>query len=203
MRIVREGTEAEMVASFLVGELSSERFGLDLVRVLASHGHPRTLLTEANLADVNENEQRRRVLGDFRGFGQNRELFMSFPSDVRWQHILLRPSEVLELLYIDYSYWTALTDGTRRPTDAVRFIRGGGLVFGHMSTSHFLAVADLFRNGVSWEPIICVRAGEGRPLVVLEGHARLTAMALAADALPQETPVLLGTSEAIADWSCY
>jgi hypothetical protein len=27
--------------------------------------------------------------------------------------------------YIDYSYWTALTTGTRRPTDAARFIRRG------------------------------------------------------------------------------
>lgn len=72
-----------------------------------------------------------------------------------------------------------------------------------MPTDHFLALAEIFRNGVSWEPIICVRAGEGRPVVVLEGHARLTAMALAAESVPQETPVLLGTSESIADWPCY
>jgi hypothetical protein len=107
------------------------------------------------------------------------------------------------VLYIDYSYWTALTNGTRRPTDAAQFIRSGGLVFDRMPTGHFLAVADSVRKGATWEPIICVRAGDDHPIVVLEGHARLTAMALASDCLPDEVPVLLGTSPAISDWPCY
>lgn len=72
-----------------------------------------------------------------------------------------------------------------------------------MPTDQFLAAAEAFRNGLRWQPIICVRASEGQPLVVLEGHLRLTAMALAAESLPPETSVLLGTSQAISDWPCY
>jgi hypothetical protein len=203
MRIAGDGSEDEMVASFLVGELSSERFGPDLARTLTRHRHSTTLLTEPNLSEAAENQARRRILGDFRGYGQDRKLFEGFPSDVRWQHVLLSPSELLGVRYIDYSYWVALSGGTRRPTDAVPFILRGGLVFGHMPTNQFLAAAETFRNGIRWEPIICVRTGEERPLVVLEGHARLTAMALAAESLPSETPVLLGTSPAISTWSCY
>jgi len=203
MRIIGAGSEAEMVASFLVGELSSERFGPTIARILASHGQPKALLTNANLSDPEENEQRGRVLGEFRGYRQNRELFTGFPDELSWQQVLLSRSELLGVLYIDYSYWTALSNGTRRPSDAARFIRRGGLVFGHMPTGHFLAVADSMREGATWEPIICVRAGDGRPMVVLEGHTRLTAMALAFDCLPAEVPVLLGTSAAISDWPCY
>jgi hypothetical protein len=203
MRIIGTSSEAEMVASFLVGELSSERFGPTLARVLARRGQSKTLVTNANLSDPDENEQRRQVLGEFRGYRQNRELFTGFPDEVSWQHAVLSPSELLGVLYIEYSYWTALSDGTRRPTDAAEFIRGGGLVFGHMPTAHFLAVADSLRQGVTWEPIICVRAGDHHPIVVLEGHTRLTAMALAPDSLPDEVPVLLGTSAAISDWPCY
>ena len=87
--------------------------------------------------------------------------------------------------------------------DAARFIRRGGLVFDRMPTGHFLSLAGSFREGITWEPIICVRADEDHPIVVLEGPARLTAMALAADHLPDETPVLLGTSPAMSDWPCY
>ncbi len=192
-----------MVRSFLVGELGSERFGPALARVLAEHGLARTLLTGANLSDQSENEQRRRLLGEFRGYGEDRELFEGFPQDVNWQHVLLSRSEVLGVRYIDYSYWNALTGGTRRATDAAEFIRGGRLVFGHMPTGQFLAAAAELRKGVSWEPIICVRAGDDDPTVVLEGHARLTAMALASECLTDEVPVLLGTSAAVADWPCY
>lgn len=203
MRIIGTSSEVEMVASFLVGELSSERFGPTIARTLARHGQSTTLLTDANLSDPEESEQRRQVLGEFRGYRQNRELFAGFPDEVSWQHAVLSPSELLNVLYIEYSYWTALTSGTRRPTDAARFIRRGGLVFGHMPTGHFLAVADSLRQGVAWEPIICVRAGDQHPIVVLEGHMRLTAMALASDCLPDEVQVLLGTSAAMSDWPCY
>jgi hypothetical protein len=192
-----------MVASFLVAELGSRRFGPAISRTLARHGLSTTLLTDPALSDPRENEQRLRVLGEFRGYRQNRELFTGFPDQLDWQQVLLSPAELLDVLYIDYSYWIALTGGTRRPMDAARFIHRGGLVFGRMSTEHFLAVAAALREGMRWEPIICVRAGDHDPTVVLEGHTRLTAMALAPDCLPAEVPVLLGTSAAISAWSCY
>jgi hypothetical protein len=114
---------------------------------------------------------------------------------------LLSPSELVEVRYIDYSYWTALTDGTRRPADAAQFIRRGGMVFGRMPTG-LLEFADSLREGATWEPLICVRADDESPIVVLEGHARLTAIALAPDCIPAEVAVLLGTSVAISNWPC-
>jgi hypothetical protein len=203
MRIIGTSSAVEMVATFLAGELRSERFGPTIAQILEKHGLPTTLITQPNLSDPEENQQRGQMLGEFRGYREDRELFTGFPDEVSWEHVLLSPSEVLSVRYIDCSYWTALSTGSRRPTDAARFIRSGGRVFGRMPTGHFLAVADCVRQGVTWEPLICVRAGERRPIVVLEGHTRLTAMALAFDCLPDEVHVLLGTSTGMSDWPCY
>lgn len=38
--------------------------------------------------------------------------------------------------------------------------------------------------------------------MVLEGHLRLTAYALAPECLPEELPVILGTSPSLPSWGC-
>ncbi|GAB3835413.1 hypothetical protein [Kribbella italica] len=204
MRALRPSSENEMVATFLNAELTSPRFKASLTETLRKHGHSEALLTTPDLANPTQNELRLQLLGDYRGYRQNRELFTDFPDSLSWQLVMLTPSELLDVLYINYSYWTALTNGTRRPTDAVPFIRRGGLVFDRLPTDNFLNLATNLRNGATWPPLICVRATTTTdPLVVLEGHARLTAMALAPDHIPHETPVLLATSPAITAWPCY
>lgn len=56
---------------------------------------------------------------------------------------------------------------------------------------------------------LLVRAGlpervvTGGDLVVLEGHARLTAFMLARDHVPPELQVLVGSSPTIARWDCW
>jgi predicted nuclease of predicted toxin-antitoxin system len=50
---------------------------------------------------------------------------------------------------------------------------------------------------------VLVAAADDAPLMVLEGHARLTAYALAPDALPAELPALVGVSPDVARWGCY
>jgi hypothetical protein len=52
-------------------------------------------------------------------------------------------------------------------------------------------------------PLILVSADDGATRVVLEGHTRLTAYALAPETLPDESEVLLGLSPEIASWDEY
>jgi len=75
----------------------------------------------------------------------------------------------------------------------------------HDSLADLRATYDLLRADRSCALLdaIRVRAGDHHPIVLLEGHTRLTAMALAPDCLPNEVPGLLGTSAAISDWPCY
>jgi hypothetical protein len=51
--------------------------------------------------------------------------------------------------------------------------------------------------------MILVAPYEGAGLVVLEGHARLTAYMMRPDALPPELLALVGYSPDIIHWGCY
>jgi len=51
--------------------------------------------------------------------------------------------------------------------------------------------------------MILVTTGPGSDLVVLEGHARLTAFMLAREWLPPELEVLVGSSSTVACWGLW
>jgi hypothetical protein len=63
MRVLRESSDEEMVASFLQGERSSERFGQVVRDQLAAMVQPEELLTRPDLADPQANTARRDVSG--------------------------------------------------------------------------------------------------------------------------------------------
>jgi hypothetical protein len=200
MRVIRESSEAEMVAVFLHAELLSTRFRETVRRALERAGADEELVLSADLADERENALRREVLGTARGFGQRRALFVGFPDDLRWKRVALTPSEVLAVRFIDYDYWVEISGGSRLPTDAARRIRAGVTVFG-LPNDGFFAVADSF--AVSSPPPLIAVGGGGPDLVLLEGHVRLTAFALRPELLPQELELLVGNSPRIGEWALW
>jgi hypothetical protein len=64
-------------------------------------------------------------------------------------------------------------------------------------------MAQAAAAGVRFPPLILVTTGPGGDLVVLEGHARLTAFMLARDQLPPHLEVLAGSSPAMTRWGCW
>jgi hypothetical protein len=202
VRVIRASSEDEMVAVFLQGELSSSRFGGGLRKALEAHGASERLLTAPRLDDAAENAVRRSILGATRGYGRNRWLFGGFPTDVEWKRVALRPSELAAVRYIDYDYWVELSGGSRLAVDGARNARAGAAPFG-VSSDGFLELAEELAAGARVGELILVAAGADEPLVVLEGHARLTANLLRPDAIQDELQALLGTSAAMAGWGCY
>ena len=186
-----------MVACFLLGELTSARFGAAIRRALAAAGLSERLLTEADLADPAANRARRGLLTATRGYGENRDVFEDFPGEVHWVRAVLTPAELARVRYIEYSYWNELSNGTRRPGDAAERIRAGVRVFG-VANDRFLAAERAVRRGERFPPLIL--AGP-RPdaLVCLEGHLRLTAYALAG--FPVEVECLVGAAPALDHWA--
>lgn len=140
MRVLRESSDEEMVASFLQGELSSERFGQVVRDQLAAMLQPEELLTRPDLADPQANMARRDVLAATRGYGEDRELFEFFPACVRWVRALLAPDELARVRYIEYSYWNEISRGSRLPADAARRIKAGVKAFG-VPNERFLIAA--------------------------------------------------------------
>jgi len=197
VRVVSDSGEDEMVACFLLGELTSRRFGAGIRKALAAVGESERLLTDADLADPAANRARRDLLGATRGYGENRDVFEDFPARVRWIRAVLTPDELARVRYIEYSYWNELSGGSRLPGDAAKRILAGVRVFG-VSNRRFVSAARAVRRGESFSPLILAGRRRDR-LVCLEGHLRLTGYALAG--FPVEVECLVGTARAMDRWA--
>lgn len=180
MRLLERVDEAVVIASFLRAELTSERFG-DAVRAVV--GDER-LITQADVHDPAANELRRRALDAYRG----EYLGDLFDRVTAWWDAELEPAEVLEIRYIAWDFWLDVTGGTRRPRDAA---------------SRWLAEGSVDRYRPGAEPLIVVRAEPSDHLCVVEGHVRLTALAMSPASIPERLGVLLGEGVAVRGWSSY
>ena len=139
---------------------------------------------------------------EHRGYGTCTELFDGFPDDVCWQWIAITPAELAQVRFIDYDYWVELSGGTRLAADAAPRIRAGVAPFG-VPSDWALGMAQAVADGARFPPLILVTTGPGGDLVVLEGHARLTAFMLARDWLAPELEVLAGSSPAMTRWGLW
>lgn len=202
MRRLRASGEAEMVALFLRTELPAARSRDDLEAHLEREGLPERVVTAPDLDDDAQNRARLRLLTHHRGYGTRTELFDGFPDDVCWQWMAISPAELAGVRYIDYDYWVQLSGGSRLAVDAGPRIRAGVAPFG-VPSDWALGMAQAVARGARFPPLILVTTGLGENLVVLEGHARLTAFMLARDWLPPELEVLVGSSPMMTRWGLW
>jgi hypothetical protein len=198
MRVLRAISEDEMVAVFLRAELGSSRYGEKLRGFLARDGRDEGVLRRPDLGDPDANRYRSGLLEEYRAYERRDGLFGGFPREVDWFRAVLTRDEVLDLLYINWDWWLAISNGTRRPREAARRIRAGQ-VPGCTVEEHEPLAAALRGNPPPPELIVATTT-EHSPLVVVEGHVRLTAYALFPDYVPDELEVLLGVSHEMAEW---
>ncbi|MFF4361238.1 hypothetical protein [Streptomyces sp. NPDC001604] len=197
VQVLGMSSEDEMVACFLSGELSSQRFGNNLRSHLAAAGQADQLLTHPDLSDAGANFARRALLAATRGYGENRDLFENFPTQVTWTRALLSSDEAAGVRYLDYSYWVELSGGSRRPADAAARIKAGLRTF-DVSNDPFVDAAQALLRGERFPPLILVGEREDN-LVCLEGHLRLTAHALIG--FPAELECLIGIAPTMGRWA--
>jgi hypothetical protein len=198
MRVLRAIAEDEMVAVFLRGELDSSRYGEQLRGFLTRDGRDPAVLRRPDLDDPEANAYRRGLLEEYRGYERREGLFGGFPQRVEWYRAVLSRDEVLDILFIDWDWWLEISDGTRRPREAARRIRAG-LVPGCTVEEHEPLAAAL-RDGPPPAELIAATTDLRAPLVLVEGHFRLTAYALFPDHVPEELEILLGVSDEMAEW---
>jgi len=174
---------AEVIAEFLRGEIESPRFRDALLESLAEHDTDESLIRQAQLDDEQENALRARVLERFRG-----DYLGSWLHELAWFRAELEPDEVLAVRYIAWDSWLEITGGSRLPADGAAYLRRRG---------------EGARYGEGSPPLIVVRADPSSHLVVLEGHVRLTALAMNPEAIPRPLAVIVGEGEAVRPWDCY
>lgn len=176
MKMIRDSSEAEMILEFLRTEFYSDRFSEQLKKVMNSLSINEQILLSADLDNDAENALRKEVLGEFRGYGRNKELFENFPSQIEWSICSFSEDDLEKIKYIDYSYWNELSAGTRSPLTAAKAVRKGVIIYGQ-STDGFLQATKYIENGGRFQNMIFLTA-DFNSFVIVEGHLRMTAYAL-------------------------
>lgn len=176
MNILRTSSEEEMISEFLKAEYRSERFSEQIKKAMKELSLDGSIILSADLNNTNENIARKKLLGEFRGYGLNCELFENFPNEIQWSLCNFVSGDLSNIRYIDYSYWNELSKGTHSPLTAARTILEGTEIYGQ-SNEGFLKAAEFIKSGGKFfRPILLTSDSEH--FVIVEGHLRMTAFAL-------------------------
>src|SRR6266704_5514786 len=124
MRLLRAVSEGDMVAAFLTAEVASARYGPRIREILAQLGQPLAVVTQPDLRDESANTVRRHILAAYRQYPSG-DVFTGMPADVRWYRATLTPAELGTVKYLDYSYWTDFSGGSRLAADGARRLGPG------------------------------------------------------------------------------
>jgi hypothetical protein len=193
MRLLETISADAMVAHFLRTEIHSPRFESAILELLARNGEDRTLVDRPDLNNPTENAHRAALLGEFRGYGRDAEIFTDFPEDVTWYRAVLDQADWERVLYInDEDYWNDFSGGSRLVRDAVQRIYAGEIP--DEEAAWYWSIADALAQGQTFPELILVYNPTTKELVLLEGHVRMTGFLLRPANLPSELPVLLGIS---------
>jgi len=200
MNVIKQIPENEVVAEFLKSEINSKRFGKRILNALKNK--PKRIITNPNLKNKKENQFRKNLFGKVRGFGRNKDLFENFPDDIKWFKAIITKKELKKVKYIDYSYWNEISNKTRLPIHATKNIKADIKIYG-VSNEGFLEITSEIKKGKSFPYMIFVTKNKRSRLVVLEGHARLTAYFLEPKLIPETLKVIIGYSDKMTNWDLY
>lgn len=190
-----------MIAVFLAGELTSDRFGAQVQCALEELHADKVIITNPDISDPVQNTLRRKILHQARGYGKKTSWFAGLPDDIRWYRAYVQRKELPDVRYIVYSYWLELSGGTLRAGDGAATVKAGKEIFGVSNESYWRLVSAIAK-GVQLSPLIILGTSED-DLVVLEGHVRLTSYILAGAVAPREIPVIIGLSPHMNQWKMY
>lgn len=202
MEILKKITEDEMISIFLQAEMDSVRFGKNLHKQLKINRLNPEIIEKPNTTDSEQNKQRRLLLREYRGFGQNKELFENFPKDFAWSMVVLNKEDLQLVKYINYDYWVELSGGSRLVADGARNVLKGVKIFNQPNTN-FIKAAEALSRGIRFPEPILVSKDENSDLVILEGHLRLTAYLMEPEFIPEKLKAVVGFSKDIVKWDLY
>jgi hypothetical protein len=199
----RPASEPEVVLAFLRGELDSHRFGNDVRKALLDAGGL-GLVERPDLVSEEENRKREHALAAARGW-PDAEVFEGFPENVEWYHGVLPPDELERVRFIDYSYWNELSGGSLRPRDVVPTLQAGGLPrwLTKLGTDWCFEFASELATQEAVDDVIVMATPDLSELVLLEGHARLTAIFVGGLERRLTVRAYLGLSSQISQWTCF
>ncbi len=152
-----------------------------------------------NLRDAEQNDLRRRIITRTHGFGQGTGSFQGLDNDLKWRRVRLTTAEVGELLYARQTgAWMILAPVTRKVAEGATNV--GHIFTGDQTNMVVLSLASGICHSEKKIPeVIALKAPDGW-LVILEGHARATAIVLEAHRFPHGVEAYVGESPSVAHW---
>ncbi len=193
-------TENDMVLAFLRAELGSPRFGArygphlaNLNTVGITRGR---LIDNADPSSSRDNAYRIKLLQAVRGYPDG-SAFRSFPKDVMWRRVGVEPADWVRVRYMNDSGWVTLSRGTRVVADGA--INIDSISAGDANDNIRALVVELGK-GKRYPDLIGVIDGDNG-IILIEGHCRATAYALAR--LQEPVGCIVGSSAHMKDWAYY
>jgi hypothetical protein len=197
-------TEDQVILAWLQAAIESPEFQAYLVGDPPNPAHLSAALKVArspDLRDGTQNELRREIITTAYGFGRGTGSFAGLGDDIAWRRVRLLPAEVAELLYARHDgAWQVLSPVTRKVAEGATNI--GHVFTGDPTNMVVLSLASGLCHSEKKVPEIIAlkRPGDGR-LVILEGHARATAIVLEAHRFEHGVDVYVGDGPSVAGWA--
>jgi hypothetical protein len=192
-------TEDDVVLAFLQAEIDSARFGPIYQATLANSGLDRaSVIDNPDRNSQQANQIRRQLLRLVRGYGAGQFLFTGFPIDVTWRRVALEQADLSRLKYANCVPWVELSRDTRLVTEGSKNIAPNTPA--EDAAVNIRAVVEDLKRGKRYPELIGVNGRSGE-IILMEGHTRATAYAVAQ--LPDRVDCLVGSSPSMSRWAFY
>ena len=204
MQDLGAATEEQVILAWLQAEIESPDFQAYIVGNPPNPTNLSAALKAArqpDLRDAEQNALRRRIVTSVYGFGEGTGSFEGLGRDIVWRRVRVTTDEVGEMLYARRSGpWQLVAPVTRKVAEGATNI--GHVFTGDSTNMVVLSLASGLCHSEKKVPevIALKRPSDGR-LIILEGHARATAIALEAHRFPKGVDVYVGEGASVAGWA--
>jgi hypothetical protein len=204
MQDLGAATEEQVILAWLQAEIESPDFQAYIVGNPPDPTNLSAALKAArqpDLRDAEQNALRRRIVTSVYGFGEGTGSFEGVGRDITWRRVRVTTAEVGEMLYARRSGpWQLVAPVTRKVAEGATNI--GHVFTGDSTNMVVLSLASGLCHSEKKVPEIIAlkRPSDGR-LIILEGHARATAIALEAHRFPKGVDVYVGEGASVAGWA--
>ena len=197
-----QATEDQVILAWLQAEIESPEFQAYIVGNPPNPANLSAALKAArspDLRDEHQNGLRREIITSVYGFGQSAGSFQGLANDLKWRRLRLSTDEVGNLLYARQgAAWPILAPATRKVAEGATNV--GHVFTGDQTNMVVLSLASgLCHSDKKVPEIIALRRPDGQ-LVILEGHARATAIVLEAHRFPKGVDAYVGDGPSVANW---
>jgi hypothetical protein len=195
-------TEDQVILAWLQAEIESPEFQAYVVGNPPNPANLSLALKAARSPDLHEPEQnrlRREIITSTYGFGTGAGSFEGLGEDLTWRRFRVTAAEVGEMLYARRDgAWRLLSPVTRKVAEGATSV--GHVFTGDSTNMVVLSLASgLCHSDRKVPEIIALRRPDG-VLVILEGHARATAIALEAHRFPRGAYAYVADGASVANW---